>query len=93
MTRQRAVKGDPPFGLPAPNDATEDSSRAVASGAHRGILLTMSEAARTLQVSRSSLYEEVRRRRLRVVKIGHLTRIRPAELDRYVLQQECEGIP
>ena len=57
------------------------------------ILLTMEEAARCLQVSRSSLYEQVRRRRLRIVKIGHLTRVRPAELERYTREQEVDGVP
>jgi hypothetical protein len=42
-------------------------------------------------VSRSSVYPQVRRGRLRIVKIGHLTRIRPAEVERHVLEHEVEG--
>lgn len=53
------------------------------------LLLTVEEAARALQISRSLLYEEMRRRRVRVVKIRHLTRIRQAELERYI--RDCEG--
>jgi excisionase family DNA binding protein len=52
----------------------------------------MEEVARCLQVSRSSLYQQVRQGRLRIVKIGHLTRVRPAELDRYIQEQEVEGL-
>jgi excisionase family DNA binding protein len=53
------------------------------------MLLTVEEAAQKLQISRSLLYEEMRRRRVRVVKIRHLTRIRQSELERYV--RDCEG--
>jgi excisionase family DNA binding protein len=56
------------------------------------MLLTVEEAAQKLQVSRSLLYEEMRRRRVRVVKIRHLTRIRQSELERYVRDCEVEGI-
>lgn len=47
-------------------------------------LLTMDQAANHLQVSRSSLYREVARGRLHVVKVGHLTRIRLEDLEAYV---------
>jgi len=56
------------------------------------MLLTVEEAAEKLQVSRSLLYEEMRRRRVRVVKIRHLTRIRQSELERYIRDCEVEGI-
>ena len=48
------------------------------------LLLTVEQAAQCLQVSRSSLYREVGRGRLRVVKLGHLTRIRQEDLLVYV---------
>ncbi len=48
------------------------------------LLLTMSQAADRLQVSRSSLYREVGRGRLQIVKLGHLTRIRIEDLEAYV---------
>lgn len=48
------------------------------------LLLTMCQAADRLQVSRSSLYREVGRGRLQVVKLGHLTRIRVEDLEAYV---------
>jgi excisionase family DNA binding protein len=44
----------------------------------------MDQAANHLQVSRSSLYREVARGRLHVVKVGHLTRIRLEDLEAYV---------
>jgi len=56
------------------------------------MLLTVEEAAQKLQISRSLLYEEMRRRRVRVVKIRHLTRIRQSELERYVRDCEVEGL-
>jgi len=48
------------------------------------LLLTLDQAAERLQVSRSSLYREVRRGRLRVVKLGHLSRVRLEDLRAYV---------
>jgi excisionase family DNA binding protein len=48
------------------------------------LLLTVGQAADRLQVSRSSLYREVGRGRLQVVKVGHLTRIRLKDLEAYV---------
>ncbi len=48
------------------------------------LLLTVGQAAHRLQVSRSSLYREVGRGRLRIVKLGHLTRIRREDLEAYV---------
>jgi excisionase family DNA binding protein len=48
------------------------------------LLLTMCQAAERLQVSRSSLYREVGRGRIQVVKLGHLTRIRVEDLEGYV---------
>jgi excisionase family DNA binding protein len=56
------------------------------------LLLTVEEAAKALQISRSLLYEEMRRRRVRVVKIRHLTRIRQSELERYIRDCEAEGL-
>jgi excisionase family DNA binding protein len=55
-------------------------------------LLPVAEAAQGRRVSRSLLYLEVGRRRLKVVTIGHLTRIREEELDRYVRANEIEGL-
>lgn len=55
-------------------------------------LLTVTEAAERLRVSRSLLYLEMNRGRLKVVKIGHLTRIREEELERYVRANESEGL-
>jgi excisionase family DNA binding protein len=48
------------------------------------LLLTMDQVADRLQISRSSLYREVGRGRLQVVKVGHLTRIRLEDLAAYV---------
>lgn len=48
------------------------------------LLLTVEQAAQCLQVSRSSLYREIRRGHLGVVKLGHLTRIRQEDLQVYV---------
>jgi excisionase family DNA binding protein len=56
------------------------------------MLLTVQEAADKLQISRSLLYEEMKRRRVRVVKIRHLTRIRQSELERYIRDCEAEGL-
>jgi excisionase family DNA binding protein len=47
-------------------------------------LLTMDQAAKHLQISRSSLYREVGRGHLQVVKVGHLTRVRLDDLHAYV---------
>jgi excisionase family DNA binding protein len=47
-------------------------------------LLTMDQAAKHLQISRSSLYREVGRGHLQVVKVGHLTRVRLDDLHTYV---------
>jgi excisionase family DNA binding protein len=61
--------------------------RAVAASirpATTPLLLTMGQTADRLQVSRSSLYREVGRGRLQVVKVGHLTRIRLEDLEAYV---------
>jgi excisionase family DNA binding protein len=69
-------------GAPAASDAGDDGPLA----------LTVLAAAKRLGISRSLLYEELRSGRLHPVKIGHLTRIRLQELDRYLRQQEVDRI-
>ncbi len=60
--------------------------RAIANGIRppTPLLLTVGQTADYLQVSRSSIYREVGRGRLQVVKVGHLTRIRLQDLEAYV---------
>jgi excisionase family DNA binding protein len=48
------------------------------------LLLTLEQAAECLQVSKASLYREVRRGGIPVVKLGSLTRVRADDLERYV---------
>ena len=55
-------------------------------------LLTMQQAADRLQISRSALYREVRAGRLKIVKLGNLTRVRPDSLEAYIREQEVEGL-
>jgi excisionase family DNA binding protein len=64
--------------------ATADGTVVAAVRLSAPLLLTMCQAADRLQVSRSSLYREVGRGRLQVVKLGHLTRIRVEDLEAYV---------
>jgi excisionase family DNA binding protein len=61
-----------------------DTGVAVGVSPAAPLLLTVSQAADCLQVSRSSLYREVGRGRLQVVKLGHLTRVRLEDLQAYV---------
>lgn len=51
-------------------------------------LLDIHEAARYLTVSERTIYREIQRGRLRVVKMGGTTRFRRAELDRYIRAAE-----
>lgn len=51
-------------------------------------LLDIHEAARYLTVSERTIYREIQRGRLRVVKMGGATRFRRAELDRYIRAAE-----
>lgn len=44
-----------------------------------------------LNVSRSSVYNEISRGKLRVIKIGKITRISAAELDRYLASLSGEA--
>jgi excisionase family DNA binding protein len=48
------------------------------------LLLRIDEAARRLGLSRTTVYDEIRRGRLRVVHIGRAARVPAAELERYV---------
>jgi excisionase family DNA binding protein len=47
-------------------------------------LLTVNETARRLSISRARLYELIREGRVRTVKVGHLTRIRPRAIRAYI---------
>lgn len=47
-------------------------------------LLTVSEAAAELRLSRSQVYELLKRGELRALSIGKSRRITPAELDRFI---------
>ena len=46
--------------------------------------LTLDQVAEALQCSRSTVKREVRRRKIRVVKVGRLTRITATEVERYL---------
>jgi excisionase family DNA binding protein len=50
------------------------------------LLLTIEQAARLLQISRSGLYGLLREQSLRAVKVGGLTRIARADLETFVNQ-------
>lgn len=63
---------------------TYDGTVAVGVRPAAPLLLTVGQAADRLQISRSSIYREVGRGRLQVVKVGHLTRIRLQDLEAYV---------
>jgi putative molybdopterin biosynthesis protein len=52
------------------------------------VLLTPDEVARRLAVSRSLIYQLVKKGKLRAVHIGRLPRIRPADLDAFVASAE-----
>ena len=49
-----------------------------------GRLLTVSEVAGFLQVKVPRIYELVRSRRLRAVRVGRLLRVTPRELERFL---------
>lgn len=53
-----------------------------------GELLDLEEAAGYLSVSRRTVYREVRRGKLRMVKVGGSTRFRKSELERYIKASE-----
>lgn len=61
---------------------------AAAAGVPR-LLLTTSEAAAALGISRAKLYELLARGELRALKINAATRVSVAELERYVAQLEA----
>jgi excisionase family DNA binding protein len=48
-------------------------------------LLDIESAARALGVGRSTVYSEIRAKRLSVVKIGRRTLIRVDDIDRYIV--------
>ena len=48
------------------------------------LLLTPDEAAKTLRISRTKLYELKSQNRLKFVKIGHALRFRPKDLEDFV---------
>jgi excisionase family DNA binding protein len=48
------------------------------------VALTIPDAAKAANISRSSLYEEIRHQRLRAVKIGRSTRIRIEDLRAWI---------
>lgn len=47
-------------------------------------LLTLSEVAQRLRVSRSKLYQDRRAGRLRVLRFGRVIRVRLGELERFM---------
>ena len=47
-------------------------------------LLTVDQARKQLQVGRTSLFKFIREGRLRVVKVGRLTRIHPEDLASFI---------
>lgn len=51
-------------------------------------LLDLQDAADYLSVSRRTVYREVQRGKLRMVKVGGSTRFRKSELDRYIKASE-----
>jgi excisionase family DNA binding protein len=57
------------------------------------LLLSIPEAADTLAMSRASLYRLIGRGEIAVIKIGRMTRLETAELERYIhrLRQESGG--
>ena len=48
------------------------------------LLLTPEEAAKTLRISRTKLYELKSQHRLKFLKIGHALRFRPEDLEEFV---------
>lgn len=57
---------------------------ALAGGAANPLLLTVKEAARVLQISRTTVYELIYAGALSSVKIGTCRRIRRSDLENYV---------
>jgi len=59
------------------------------------LLLTPDEAAKTLRISRTKLYELKSQNRLKFVKIGHALRFRPKDLEDFVanLAEEAKRDP
>jgi len=55
------------------------------AGGSRKLLLTVEEAAKQLSIGRSHLYRYLQTGRLRSVLVGHCRRIRPQDLDDFVL--------
>jgi excisionase family DNA binding protein len=51
-------------------------------------LLDVQQAAEYLTVSRATLYREVKRGKLTIVKVRGMTRLRVSELDRYLRASE-----
>lgn len=52
---------------------------------------SVSEACKALGISRSHLYEQVRRKRLRIVKIGSRTLVPASEIERLLSESREEG--
>ena len=65
-------------------------SSTTATGDSDKVLLTMAEAARRLNVSRTYLYELVNNGEVESLKLGKLRRIPPAALDKYVEAKRAE---
>lgn len=55
-------------------------------------LLTIKEASHRSSMGRTTLYDEAKAGRLRLVKIGAATRIEVAELDRWIDERIAEGV-
>lgn len=54
---------------------------------------TIPQAAEIANTGRTTLYEQIKKKRLRVVKIGRKTLIRDDELRRWLAQCEAEANP
>ena len=55
------------------------------------IALTLVEAAAASGLSRASIYREIGARRLKVVKIGRRTLVRPADLEAWINAAQLAG--
>jgi excisionase family DNA binding protein len=55
-------------------------------------LLDINQVAAFLGVHRATVYREVRRKRLRMVKVGGSTRFRRTELERYLRDSERDRV-
>jgi excisionase family DNA binding protein len=59
------------------------------SGPDGALLLTTREAARTLSIGRSTLYELIATGEIEVVRIGRSVRVPSAELVAFVARRRC----